>query len=42
MLFTAYHTVEGGGYVGLTPQELVLMYLILEIGLCQVPFNPPV
>ncbi|MCA9717881.1 MAG: hypothetical protein KC468_24630 [Myxococcales bacterium] len=42
VLFTAYHTVEGGGYVGLTPQELVLMYLILEIGLCQVPFNPPV
>ncbi len=42
VLFTAYHTVEGGGYVGLTPQELVLMYLILEIGICQVPFNPPV
>ncbi|MCA9695845.1 MAG: hypothetical protein KC636_40080, partial [Myxococcales bacterium] len=42
ILFTAYHTVEGSSYTGLTPQELVLMYLILEIGVCQVPFDPPV
>lgn len=41
IMFTAYHTVESGGYVGLSPQELILMYLILEIGVCQVPYDPP-
>jgi hypothetical protein len=41
IMFTAYHTVEGRSYVGLTPQELVLMYLILEIGVCQTPYEPP-
>lgn len=41
IMFSAYHTVESGGYVGLTPQELILMYLILEIGVCQVPYDPP-
>lgn len=41
IMFTAYHTVESGGYVGLSPQELVLMYLILEIGVCQTPYAPP-
>jgi hypothetical protein len=42
ILFTSYHMAEyQGGYVGLTPQELVLMYLILEIGVCQVPTPPP-
>jgi hypothetical protein len=28
-------------YIGLTPQELVLLYLILEIGVCQTPYLPP-
>jgi hypothetical protein len=41
IMFTAYHTVESGGYVGLSPQELILMYLILEIGICQVAYDPP-
>jgi hypothetical protein len=41
VMFTGYHTVEGRDYVGLTPQELVLLYLILEIGVCQVPYEPP-
>jgi hypothetical protein len=41
IMFTAYHTAEGGKYVGLTPQELVLMYLILDIGVCQEPFEVP-
>lgn len=41
IMFTAYHTVERGDYVGLSPQELVLMYLILEIGVCQTPYEPP-
>ncbi|MBL9101644.1 MAG: hypothetical protein JNL82_11845 [Myxococcales bacterium] len=41
IMFTAYHTVESGGYVGLSPQELILMYLILEIGVCQTPYAPP-
>ena len=39
--FTSYHTAEGGSYVGLTPQELVLVYTILEIGVCQEPTPPP-
>lgn len=41
ILFTSYHTTEWETYVGLSPQELVLMYLILEIGTCQVPLPPP-
>jgi hypothetical protein len=41
IMFTAYHTAEGGRYIGLTPQELVLMYLILDIGVCQEPFEVP-
>ena len=41
LMFTTYHTAEGGSYVGLTPQELTLMYLILEIGVCQTPYEPP-
>jgi hypothetical protein len=41
IMFTAYHTAEGGKYFGLTPQELVLMYLILDIGVCQQPFEVP-
>jgi hypothetical protein len=41
IMFTAYHTVESGGYVGLSPQELILMYLILEIGVCQTAYEPP-
>jgi hypothetical protein len=41
IMFTAYHTAEGGKYIGLTPQELVLMYLILDIGVCQEPYDVP-
>ncbi|MEM6293570.1 MAG: hypothetical protein AAGA54_20015 [Myxococcota bacterium] len=42
VLFTTYHMAEfDDSYVGLTPQELVLLYLILEIGVCQVPYDPP-
>ncbi|RMH00553.1 MAG: hypothetical protein D6705_00140 [Deltaproteobacteria bacterium] len=41
LMFTTYHTAESGAYIGLTPQELVLMYLILEIGVCQTPYEPP-
>jgi hypothetical protein len=33
--FTSYHTAEFFDYVGLSPQELVLVYTILEIGVCQ-------
>lgn len=40
--FTSYHTTSGGSYYGLTPQELVLLYTILEIGVCQEnPLPPP-
>ena len=39
--FTSYHTAEFFNYVGLSPQELVLIYTILEIGSCQDPLPPP-
>jgi hypothetical protein len=39
--FTSYHTAEFFNYVGLSPQELVLIYTILEIGACQEPLPPP-
>ena len=41
IMFTTYHTAENTTYVGLTPQELVLMYLILDLGVCQTPTAPP-
>lgn len=42
LMFSSYHTVESvDAYRGLTPQELVLMYLIMEIGVCQVPHALP-
>lgn len=34
MLFSTYHTNEHS-HLGLTPQELILLYIILEIGVCQ-------
>jgi hypothetical protein len=39
--FTSYHAAEFFDYVGLSPQELVLIYTILEIGVCQDPLPPP-
>lgn len=39
--FTSYHAAEFFNYVGLSPQELVLIYTILEIGVCQEPLPPP-
>jgi hypothetical protein len=41
MMFSTYHTDEGA-HAGLTPQELILLYIILEIGVCHdVPPLPP-
>ena len=41
MMFSTYHTDEGE-HAGLTPQELILLYIILEIGVCHdVPPPPP-
>ncbi|MFV8750842.1 hypothetical protein ACNOYE_09865 [Nannocystaceae bacterium ST9] len=39
--FTSYHAAEFFDYVGLSPQELVLMYTILEIGVCQADLPAP-
>jgi hypothetical protein len=39
--FTSYHTAQFFNYVGLSPQELVLIYTILEIGVCQDALPPP-
>jgi len=39
--FTSYHMAEFFNYVGLSPQELVLLYTILEIGVCQDALPPP-
>jgi hypothetical protein len=42
IMFTTYHMAEfNDTYIGLTPQELVLLYLILEIGVCQQDLPPP-
>jgi hypothetical protein len=38
VLFSTYHTVGEGGHPDVYPQEYVLIYLIMEIGVCQDPF----
>lgn len=40
MMFSTYHTDEGE-HAGLTPQELILLYIILEIGVCHDSPPPP-
>jgi hypothetical protein len=40
MMFSTYHTDEGE-HAGLTPQELILLYIILEIGVCHEETPPP-
>jgi len=42
IMFSTYHTDEGE-HAGLTPQELILLYIILEIGVChdEPPLPPP-
>jgi hypothetical protein len=40
MMFSTYHTTEYA-HSGLTPQELVLLYIILEIGVCHGEPPPP-
>lgn len=40
MMFSTYHTTEFE-HQGLTPQELVLLYIILEIGVCHGEAPPP-
>lgn len=40
MMFSTYHTTEYA-HTGLTPQELVLLYIILEIGVCHGEPPPP-
>lgn len=40
MMFSTYHTAEVA-HAGLTPQELILLYIILEIGVCHDAPPPP-
>lgn len=40
MMFSTYHTAEYE-HAGLTPQELILLYIILEIGVCHDAPPPP-
>ena len=40
MMFSTYHTDESV-HAGLTPQELILLYIILEIGVCHDDAPPP-
>lgn len=40
MMFSTYHTDENA-HAGLTPQELILLYIILEIGVCHDAPPPP-
>ncbi|MBI5488212.1 MAG: hypothetical protein HY905_12840 [Deltaproteobacteria bacterium] len=39
VLFSTYHTVGEGGHPSIYPQEYILIYLIMEIGVCQEPFG---
>ncbi|MCX4247656.1 hypothetical protein [Paraliomyxa miuraensis] len=40
LMFSTYHTAEGA-HPGLIPQELILLYIILEIGVCHDETPPP-
>jgi hypothetical protein len=40
MMFSTFHTAEYP-HLGIAPQELILIYLILEIGVCQDSIDPP-
>ena len=41
MLYSVYHTGDDT-HTGLSPQELILLYLIIEIGVCaENPVPPP-
>ena len=40
MMFSTYHTTEDA-HSGLIPQELILLYIILEIGVCHDSPPPP-
>lgn len=40
ILFSTYHTSEGA-HLGQTPQEFLLLHLILNIGVCQEKILPP-
>jgi hypothetical protein len=40
MMFSTYHTNEIA-HPGLSPQELILLYIILEIGVCHEDTPPP-
>ncbi len=40
LMFSTYHTVEAG-HIGLTPQELISLHIILEIGVCHDSTPPP-
>jgi hypothetical protein len=39
VLFSTYHT-ETSGSGGLKPQELALLYVLLEVGVCVEPVIP--
>ncbi len=41
LMFSTYHTAEFGAAAGLSPQELILLYIILEIGVCHGSPPPP-
>ena len=41
MMFSTYHTSDEA-HLGLTPQELIMLYMIMEIGVCEGDSVPPV
>jgi len=40
VFFSAYHVVESSSSVQIRPQEYVLLYLILEVGVCEGSYVP--
>jgi hypothetical protein len=42
VFFSAYQVVESSSSVQIRPQEYVLLYLILEVGVCEGEYEPPV
>ncbi len=42
VFFSAYQVVESSSSAQIRPQEYVLLYLILEVGVCEGEYEPPV
>jgi hypothetical protein len=41
IFFSAFQVVESSSSVEIRPQEFILLYLILEVGVCEGEYIPP-